>query len=159
MNPRMLTLLGLSLISALASAQTQPTSPRCEDPDASTVDSFGPEIATSARQFLVRLQKAVKSDDRDTVASMIYYPLHINGQEGRLTIRTEPDFLRRYNEIWNGQVKRELFLQSTACLGYASSGYTPEHGSQAAFVIGAHGEIWFLDIGSHNTMKIFTINH
>jgi hypothetical protein len=107
----------------------------------------------------MRLQNAVRSDDRDAVASMIYYPLHVYGQEGRLTIGTKSDFLKHYSQIWSAQVRQELFRQSSACLGYASSGFTPEHGSQAAFVIGAHGEIWFLDTGKDNAMKIITINY
>jgi hypothetical protein len=156
MNRRMPIFLCLAFTSALVFAQIQATAPKCEDPDRSTVDAFGTKAAADARQFLLRLQKAVTSDDREAVSSMIYYPLHVYGQEGAITIRTKPDFLKQYNQIWNARVKRELFLQSTACLGYASSGYTPEHGSQTAFVIGAHGEIWFLNIG--NAMKIITIN-
>jgi hypothetical protein len=158
MNQRMLMFLCLSFSSVSAFAQNQTAQPTCESRDASTVDAFGPKVAADARQFLVSLQKAVRSDDREIVASMVYFPLHFYGQTGAMTIRTKPDFLRHYNEIWSAQVKRELFLQSVACLSYASSAYTPESGSQAAFVIGAHGEIWFLDIGKNDAMKIITIN-
>jgi hypothetical protein len=158
MNPRLLVFLCLSLTSVSAFGQTEAAQPRCESPDASTVDSFGPKVAADARQFLVVLQKAVRSDDRETIASMIYYPLHVYGQAGPMTITTKPDFLQHYNEVLSAQVKRELFRQSVACLGYASSGYTPESGSQAAFVIGSHGEIWFLNVGTNDAMKIITIN-
>jgi hypothetical protein len=158
MKLRLLISLCLSFTSVLASPKTHATPPKCEDSESSTVDAFGPKVAADARQFLLRLQTAVRSDDRDTVASMINYPLHVYGQEGAITIKTKPDFLKHYNRIWNAQVKRELFLQSTACLTYASSGYTPEYGSQTAFVIGTHGEIWFLGVGSHNDMKVITIN-
>jgi len=44
---------------------------------------------------------------------------------------------------------------SAACLGFASTGYSPDHGSQTAFIIEAHGEIWFLNVGEKNTaMKL-----
>jgi hypothetical protein len=156
MNQRMLMLLCLCIAGVSASAQTQATAPKCED---TTVDAFGPKVAADARQFLLQLQNAVRSDDRNAVASMINYPLHAYGKGGPITISSKADFLKLYDQIWTNQVKQSLFLQSPACLGYAASGYTPENGSQTAFVIGTHGEIWFLDIGSKNAMKIISINH
>ena len=65
----------LFLVSALTSAQSQATTtPKCEDQDR-TVDAFGSEFASDARQFLIQVQNAVRSDDREVVASvMIYYP-------------------------------------------------------------------------------------
>jgi len=85
--------------------------------------------------------------------------MRVYAQPGAITVRNKPDFLRNCNEIWNRQVKKPLFMQSAACLGFASTGYSPDHGSQTSFVIEAHGEIWFLNVGENNSaMKVITIN-
>ena len=43
--------------------------------ETSTVDRFGPEGAAHAKQFLARLQAAIRRDDRHQVAAMVEYPL------------------------------------------------------------------------------------
>ena len=148
---------GFASISAYA--QGPNSLAKCENPDINTVDAFGPKTANDARQFLIKLQDAVRSNNRELVALMIHYPLLVANEKTRLKIKSKDEFLKRYDFVWNPQVKRALMSQSVACLSYASSGFTPDEGSQVGFVIGTHGEIWFTTIDETDTMKIITINN
>ena len=156
MKTKLLVLAVLCIgISSFVTAEGRTATEKCSNPDISTVDAFGPEVASKAPKFLVDLQTAVRSDDRNAVASMMYYPL----SSSSLKIRTRVQFLRNYDEIWTESVKKALLTENPACLAYASSGYTPDNGSQTAFVIGRIGEIWFDAIRKSGTMKVITINN
>ena len=158
---RSIALIWMCLLVTGASAYAQAPKPpeKCEKPDISIVDAFGPKTASDARHFLVRLQDAVRCNDREVVASMIRYPLLISGAKAKLHIKTKSEFLKHYDLIWDQDVRDALLSQSVACLSYASSGFTPDAGSQVGFVIGAHGEIWFTTIDENDTLKIITINN
>lgn len=156
MKALLLLFLCCGMAVASSSAQTAKAPARCNDSDIQTIkDSFRPETASKARAFVVGLQSAVRSDDREAVASMMHYPL----RTAKGWIRTKAEFLKRYDEIWNKDVRRALLTQDIDCLSWASSGYTPESGSQASFEIGPRGEIWYLDVGKNDSIKVITINN
>lgn len=123
----------------------------------STVDEFGSETAAKARRFVVQFQSAVAHDKRDQVASMIRYPLrvHLNGQS--TLIRTKSSFLSNYTAIITPLIKSAIANQSIKCLGYASSGFTADDGSEASFVIGGDGEVWFDSKTENGPFKVITM--
>lgn len=145
-------LLCIILFGASAFARGQGIPTNCGH--ISSVDAFGPEVAAKARSFVADLQKAVRSHDHLAVASMMHYPLRTT----KIQIRTKAEFLKNYDELWTEDVKKALLTQDIACLSYASSGHTPESGSQVSFAIG-HGEIWYWAFGKADRMKVITINN
>lgn len=47
---------------------------------------------------------------------MIHYPLLVANEKTKLKIKSKDEFLKRYDFVWNPQVKSALMSQSVACL-------------------------------------------
>jgi hypothetical protein len=93
---------------------------------------LGPEVAADARAFLVHLQDAVAKDDRNAVSKMANYPLRVLLDGHPALLKTPASLLQNYSAVFTPTVKHAIRDQSVACLGYASSGYTPEQGGTAS---------------------------
>jgi hypothetical protein len=77
-----------------------------------TVDVFGPVGAAQARNFLKRLQSAVRSDDKGQVASMMSYPLRGESPGNVETvIKSAEQFEAAYDRIMTERVKRLVLNQ------------------------------------------------
>jgi hypothetical protein len=160
MKIKLLGTIFIAILSGhLALAQGPTPSAKCTNPDISTLDAFGPKVAAQARSFLADLQNAVRTNNRNAVASMMHFPLPALDGQKSISIKTKAEFLRRYDRLWTDGVKNALLSQDAACLSYASSGYTPESGSQANFVIGSAGEIWFEGPTKSGAMKVIALNN
>ncbi len=100
----------------------------------------GIESDSEAHELWQSFQNAVAADDRDTVASLVSYPFHVNYPTDKLgsnyrRIPNKRAFLRAYDRIFDRDLKRFIALTSGSDLWARSEGiFTPR------------GEIW---IGVH----------
>ncbi|WP_150110613.1 hypothetical protein [Granulicella mallensis] len=77
-----------------------------------TVDGLGPVGAAQARNFLKRLQSAVRSNDRGQVASMVSYPLRGESPGNVETvIKSAEQFEATYDRIMTERVKKLVLNQ------------------------------------------------
>ncbi len=90
---------------------------------------------------------------------MMRFPLRASDGQKQILIKTKTEFLNQYDHLWTKDLVKALLSQDAACLSYASSGYTPEMGSQTDFVIGSKGEIWFGSQGETDSLKVITLNN
>ncbi|HKD86305.1 MAG TPA: hypothetical protein VKB58_16260 [Terriglobales bacterium] len=133
----------LACLWSLLPAQTSPNAQTCQG---STVDAQGEEIAEKSRAFLAQLQTAVSGDDKNKVASMISYPLLVIRGARKSRIRTKPQFLEHYDNIFDPHVHHAIAQQSAKCL----------FGNYQGTMIG-DGEIWYRE-QANGKMKIVTVN-
>jgi hypothetical protein len=114
--------------------------------DGSTVEDYDRKLAPKAREFLHRLQEAVRAADRHRIAAMVHYPLLVNRSGGRRSVRTAPQFEREYDSIFTAGVRKAIEEQTPACLFANYQGVT----------IGG-GEVWY-DEQPDGSLKIKTVN-
>lgn len=141
-----LYLHGTGLASPLRFTRMEPAKKQTAPCEGSTVDqsdAFGPQRATQAKAFLRTLQNAVRSGDRQKLASLIAFPLTV---PSHAQVRNTAEFLARYDRIMTPAVARRVLDQSADCL----------FGNQQGAMIG-NGTIWF-DQRSGPDFRIITIN-
>jgi len=132
------------LIALPARAQSVPETQGCQN---STVDQLGSEdFARKSRAFLAEVQSAVAKGDKAKVATMISYPLLVNGSTSKTRIKTGAQFLSHYDRIFDEHVRQAIARQSAECL----------FGNYQGAMIG-DGEVWFNE-QANGTMKIITVN-
>lgn len=95
---------------------------------------------TEAHELWESFQNAVAADDRDTVASLMSYPLSVNYPADEIgvpyrKISSKRAFLRAYEKIFDDDVKRFIASTSASDLSARSEG-----------ILTPRGEIW---IGVH----------
>jgi hypothetical protein len=112
----------------------------------STVDALGPETAKLSRDFLVRLQSAVRANDKRQIAGMISYPLLVIRSGRRSRIQQRNTFLTNYDQIFTAPIRNAILHQSAQCL----------FGNDRGAMVG-NGEVWFTEVQGGG-MKIITIN-
>jgi hypothetical protein len=112
----------------------------------STVDALGAKTAASARAFLVQLQAAVQSNNKEDVAGMISYPLLVLRLGKRTHIQKKQAFLANYSLIFTDPVREAIQHQTAQCL----------FGNSSGAMIG-NGEVWFRE-QAPDQWKIITIN-
>lgn len=135
--------LPLAISSSRALPRTQDIS-RCGQ---STVeDAWGPTVAAEASSFLVRLQRVVKTGDKEQLASLIHYPLRVYRGNRGIKISSRSDFVTRYSSIITPAVRHAILRQSASCL----------FGNGQGMMVG-NGQLWFQK-QSTGEMKIITIN-
>ncbi len=134
----------LSLAVALpASAQSSSDTQACQG---STVDLQGADVAKKSRAFLADLQSAVKSGNRNKVATMVSYPLLVIHGGRKTRIKTKAAFLSSYDTIFDEHVRKAVAQQTSKCL----------FGNYQGAMIG-NGEVWFSE-QANGTMKIISVN-
>jgi hypothetical protein len=99
-----------------------------------------------ARAFLVALQKAVASDDRRKVASMIRYPIVAWAQGQNVLFKTPASLAASYELIFTAALKKTIADARTECL------FTNWKG-----VMIHDGEIW-MGARSKGDLQIIAIN-
>lgn len=77
---------------------------------------------------------------------MVQYPLSFSTMDARTTIRSEQEFIDKYDRILPKELKEFLLRQETRCLSRVGV---------KGFTVG-HGQIWF-DKFDDGTVKIFVI--
>lgn len=124
-------------------AQATAASSPCQG---STVDNQGAKIAKESREFLARLQAAVRANDREQIAGMVNYPLLVFSYGKKTHIRQKSSFLDNYDEIFTPPVRNAILNQTPQCL----------FGNANGEMVG-RGELWFSE-QSTGEMKIITVN-
>lgn len=151
----LLCLLALVIGGApLARAQQHAPRGNCTHPDPVTWPDCPDAIA-----FLAKFQSALKSNDREAVASLVNYPLLVTGAAGKMHVGSRVQLLASFDGVFTSAV-RSAILKAT-----------PDDvwGNDQGFMIG-DGLIWFDGIvprdqaGSPSTpdtkypFKIITVN-
>lgn len=139
-----LLLLSTLAMSSWVSAQTKNENNACGG--SSTVDAMGPETAKLSREFLARLQSAVRANDKRQIAGMISYPLLVIRSGRRSRIQQRNTFLANYDQIFSAPIRHAILQQSPQCL----------FGNDRGAMVG-NGEVWFTE-EQGGGMKIITIN-
>lgn len=143
---RIAGLVGVLLLIVHAPALHAQATPPKRDCQGSTVDSQGEDVARKSRAFLAELQAAVHKGDKAKVAGLISYPLLVIHGSNKTRVRTQAQFLNRYDSIFDAHVRQAIAQQSAECL----------FGNYQGTMIG-DGEIWYREQES-GAMKIITVN-
>ena len=96
--------------------------------------------------FLVALNKAVASNNRRAVASMVRYPIRVGTRDRQLTLRTPGAFVARYDLIFTPALKKVIAEARAACLFTRSTGAMLHD-----------GEMWLMT-SPEGRLQIITIN-
>ncbi len=112
------------------------------------------EPFSNISDFLIEIQTALKTNDKEALASLIYYPIHIynlNGQD--ILIQSDKEFVADYEKILTPELKQIIFSQESTKLFMNWQG-----------VMINRGEIWYSPICidencEHRQYYIITINH
>ncbi len=135
-------LIAIAIVSSLnawtASAQTSTDMNR-------TLDTLFGEHARY-QTFFEQLQKAIRVDDEQAVASMVEYPLQARIKGKPIRIKDQKQFEANYAEIMTEKIKEAVAKQT----------YSSLFANWQGISIGK-GEIWFADTGK-NVVKITAIN-
>ena len=129
--------------------------PRSSEPPIvaeSTVDFSPAGLQTDeVLRFYLTLKKAGESNDRDTVAALVSYPLAVQTETGSKTFATPDEFLAAYNLVMTERVITAL----------TKSDYEHLFSNYQGVRVG-RGEIWFggvyEDGAETYTVKIIGIN-
>lgn len=112
--------VGLALLGAKATlAQEKASSTAAMTPGCTntTVDTFGKNEGIEYRYWMLKLQKAVKEDDRKMlVDTMVYYPFLWNKPDGPVQIKNKSEMLKMYDEIFTPELKDKIAKQNVKCL-------------------------------------------
>lgn len=144
MKYAVLLLLLLSSTSARAQGVSAEVSPPC---GAGTLETESPETTKSLSVFLETLKSALSSKDKQKLADMSAYPLHVATATRKFTIRSREEFMQKYEQIFPKRLVEFLEALQPPCIG--------RMGAQG-FTVG-HGEIWF-DRYPDGTVRFFSIN-
>jgi hypothetical protein len=112
----------------------------------STIDVLGAKPAAAARAFLVQLQGAVQSNNKEAVAGMISYPLLVLRDGKRTRIPRKEALLSNYDRIFTASVRDAVLQQTAQCL----------FGNSLGAMVGS-GEVWFSEQAPEQ-WKIITVN-
>jgi hypothetical protein len=121
-------LLALTLGSApLARAQQHAAQGNCTHPDPAAWPDCPDAIA-----FLAKFQDALKSNNREAIASLVNYPLLVTGAAGKTHVRSRAQLLAGFDGIFTAAVRGAILKA------------TPDDvwGNDQGFMIG-DGVIWF----------------
>ena len=137
-----LAFTGILALSAPAMAQT------AADTDKSLDGLFGDHKPYA--DFLAKLQKAVASDDKETVAGMVDYPFQARIDGKAVKIKDAKHFVADYDKVVTAKVKASVAKQT----------YPTLFANWQGVMIG-DGELWFSEVGKyeqHMAVKITAIN-
>jgi hypothetical protein len=126
-------------------AQVSSTHGDHSDCDPGSILQLPPRSRDDAAKFLMRLQTAIADDEKKKTAILVRYPLSIGSFHGNYVVKSEKDFLQRYDSIFPTDVKAVIASEKVECIDITSQG----------FMIG-NGTVWFnYDRG---ILKIISIN-
>jgi len=135
--------LPLAILLACAPSCAQDAS-RCGH---STVeDAWGPAVDSEAKSFLIKLQRVVKTDEKEQLASLIHYPIDVLHGNHSIKISSPSEFVDKYSSIITLNVRQAILTQPASCLFANGEG----------IMIG-RGQVWFQKEPGRD-MKIITIN-
>lgn len=138
-------ILAIGQAAALCQSGSAKSAP-CESGQSAPTFSVAGTTEENARAFLVALQKAVASDDRRKVASMIRYPITAQAGKRNVRFKTPASLVASYELIFTPPLKKIIADARTECL------FTNWKG-----VMIHDGEIW-MGARSTGALRIITIN-
>lgn len=139
--------LGLAIVIVLAFDATSIVSAQTATDMNSTLDTlFGSHA--SYQKFFERLKKAVGTDDKAMVASIVDYPFRTRIDGKSVRIKNVNQFQVNYDKIVTAKVKAAVAKQTYSALFANAEGISV-----------GDGEIWFSGIGNNNTIRITAINN
>ena len=99
----------------------------------STLADYDANAVQPADAFLQRLKSAVRTDDRQTAAALVSYPLRVySGSRQRRIFSTRTFLLVHFDVVFTRKVQQAILAQVPSCLFANSQG----------IMIG-DGEVWF----------------
>ena len=111
--------------------------------------------ASEVIDFLREIQDSLRTDDKEKLASLVYYPITINGFEGNndKEIQNAEEFIANYEKIVTAEWKKIVLSQEPARL------FTNWQG-----IMVSRGELWFTAVCIDQSCQeaklyIVTINH
>jgi hypothetical protein len=110
-------------------------------------DAWGRQVAAQSKAFLIKLQRAIKVNDKNTFSSFVKYPVNVFESGHRRKITTAAQLIRDYAKIMTPQMKQVILSQSPDCLFANGQG-----------VMIGDGQIWFQKINGDDEMKITSFN-
>ncbi|MEW4369744.1 hypothetical protein [Paenibacillus kandeliae] len=78
--------------------------------------------------FFVKLQQAVKKNDKKTVSTLVHYPLRVNSDSGTYSFTTPERFIAKYNSIITPKVKKAIVSSTEKDLFATWQGVATEGG-------------------------------
>ncbi|MCU0641341.1 MAG: hypothetical protein MUC35_04555 [Candidatus Margulisbacteria bacterium] len=93
-------------------------------------------VRSEATVFLAKLKELIRWDDRQALADLAHYPLDLKSGKKTGKIKSRPEFLRRYREIFSPAVKSAVLEQQPEDI----------YADQRGYMIGK-GLLWFDDWG------------
>ncbi|QKJ89277.1 hypothetical protein PMPD1_4379 (plasmid) [Paramixta manurensis] len=97
--------------------------------------------------FLNKLQKSVEERDKETVASMVDYPLTVTVGRKEIDITDSRIFIKNYDKIFTESLVKIILNQKYSDLFFKDTG----------IMVGPHGELWFSGICTVNDCSKFDI--
>jgi hypothetical protein len=131
-------LFGSSCLAQLA------TSSGCSN--STVADAWGPEFALQAKEFFIELQSVVRAGNKKQFASLVRFPLNVNGMNEVAKITSSSELLSRYSLIITPDAREAILVQSPDCLFGNGQG-----------VMAASGRLWFQK-QEDGKFKIVTLN-
>lgn len=110
---------------------------------------------TMDKEFLVKLQQAIGTNNRQSVINLVRLPLRVNGPGGKQVqiYRNQKSILRDYDSIFSAKVRQAVLAQRPNTLFHRDDGT----------MIG-DGEIWFGAVcvkaicSKRDALKIYVVN-
>lgn len=114
--------------------------------DNSTVEDFSPSLGSKARAFLANLKASVEAGDRQRIAGMARYPLHVSLNGRQRLVRSGSELVKDYDHLFTSSMREAIVMQIPECL----------FANWQGVMIGS-GKVWFEE-DRHGVMKIKTLN-
>lgn len=118
-----------------------------QETDARLDTLMGTNTHQRYHDFFNQLQKAVKEKDKNTLASMVDYPLTATVNHKEIYIATSREFVKAYDKIFTDRLVKIILDQKYADLFAKDTGV----------MVGQHGELWFSGICTVNDCSKFDI--
>lgn len=142
----MLRKLPLVLLLSLCSATTAFAGSN-QEMDSRLDTLMGANTHQQYHDFLTKLQKSVEKKDKETVASMVDYPLTVTVAHKEIDIADSRDFVKHYDKIFNNRLVKIILGQK----------YEDLFAKDTGIMVGPHGELWYSGICTVNDCSKFDI--
>jgi hypothetical protein len=137
-------------LESVRAAWTDPRFDKCTSSQGERISVYGPALdkadIDAFENFYQRLRKGVTAKDKAAVAKLFKYPMSIRGAR-KITVKTEADFVKRYDSLITPTVVKALATTSPAELW----------GRDQGICVGA-GAIWLNATTTKNKFDLTALN-
>jgi hypothetical protein len=142
--PQMRFVVGVICVMGAFTLSPAASEPSCGG--SSTVKDYSSAIVPRASAFLSALQRAVATNDKESIAGMLRYPVRVNDIKDIRSLPNPAAFVRNYAAIVSPKMKAAIEAQTAKCL----------FANWQGLMVG-DGEVWFSPLPDR-TVKIVTFN-